>query len=221
MPVTDIRERLGHVLWIGGGPRVGKTSLARLLAGKWDLRIYNLDWHQVREHRDRPGGIPRAWDELSMDERWLTPSPSELAERDAAGWTAGFALVVDDLLDLPRSRTVVAEGPGALPWCVAPTIRAADQAVFLVPSVDLRDAVLARRIRDVPVGHRMEDETSDPEHARRNLRDRDVLLGERIAKSCAELGLRCVDVDGSLDLDDSLELIEEHFRSHLPARPNV
>jgi len=219
--VDDIRDRLAHILWIGGGPRVGKTTLSRLLAGKWDLKIYNLDWHQVREHRNRPGGIPRSWDTLSMDARWLTPSPEELAERDAAGWTAGFALVVEDLLALPRSRIVVAEGPGVFPWCVASTIRSANQAIFLVPSVAFRDSVLARRARDVPVGQRMEDETSDPERARRNLRDRDVALGARVASSCAELGLRCVRVDGSLDLDDSLTLVEEHFRPYLPAIPNV
>jgi hypothetical protein len=35
------------------------------------------------------------------------------------------------------------------------------------------------------------------------------------------LRLRCERVDGSLDLDDSLALLEDHFREHLPATPNV
>jgi hypothetical protein len=39
--------------------------------------------------------------------------------------------------------------------------------------------------------------------------------------SCAELGLRCESIDGSLDLDDSLALLEDQFREHLPATPNV
>ena len=61
----------------------------------------------------------------------------------------------------------------------------------------------------------------DPERARRNIAARDALLRERIASSCDELGLRWVRIDGSLDLDDSIALLEQHFRPHLPAQPNV
>jgi len=54
-----------------------------------------------------------------------------------------------------------------------------------------------------------------------NVSARDDLLDARIASSCAQLGLRCERVDGSLDLDDSLALLEDHFREQLPANPNV
>ena len=219
--MSDIRDELAHVLWIGGGPRVGKTTLARLLAGKWDLKVYNLDWHQVREHRERRVDESREWDDLSPDERWVIPSSAELAERDAASWTRGFPLVLDDLRSLPRIRTVLAEGPGAFPWCVAPLIRVPTQAIFLLPSGEFRDAVLARRVRDVAPERRIDGQTGDPERARRNLRERDLLLIEQIRSSCDSLGLRWVQIDGSLDLDDSLALIESHFGPHLPRDPNV
>jgi hypothetical protein len=39
--------------------------------------------------------------------------------------------------------------------------------------------------------------------------------------SCAELDLRCERLDGSLELDDSLALVEDHFRERLPTTPNV
>ena len=87
-PVSDERERLAHVLWVAGAPNAGKTTLTRLLAGKYDLKIYNADWHHVREHRGRPGGVVKGWDELTMDERWIRPSPRELYERESANWTA-------------------------------------------------------------------------------------------------------------------------------------
>src|SRR2546430_13487862 len=69
-PMDDVREALSHVLWIGGGPQAGKTTLSRLLAGKWDLKIYNLDWHGVRDHERRPTAEIAAFAALSMDERW-------------------------------------------------------------------------------------------------------------------------------------------------------
>jgi hypothetical protein len=54
-----------------------------------------------------------------------------------------------------------------------------------------------------------------------NVSARDALLDARIVSSCAELDLRCERLDGSLDLDDSLALVEDHFRERLPATPNV
>ena len=219
--MDEVRDRLSHVLWIGGGPCVGKTTLSRLLAGKYDLKIYNIDWHHVREHARRPGGKPPGWDELTMDERWVQPSPGQLAERDIASWTARFALVVEDVLALPTTRPIVAEGPSAFPWSVARVIRSPRQAIFLLPTVEMHDAVLARRDRDTPPTERLDGRTSDPERARRNIRGRNALMRERIAASCDELGLQYVSVDGSRDLDDSLALLEEHFRPHLPATYNV
>lgn len=219
-----MRAQLAHVLWIGGGPQAGKTTLSRLLAGKWDLKIYNLDWHAVREHAVpehalRPDSATRAFTRLSMDERWAVPSPVEILERSIAVWQEGFALVTADLLALPRSRTIVAEGPGAFPWCVAPLLSSKRQAIFLVPTRERRDIAAERRwgtgqLERFPG-------IVDRERALINLSARDALLDARIVSSCAELGLRCERRDGSLDLDASLALLEDHFRENLPAMPNV
>ena len=214
-----MRERLSHVLWIGGGPQAGKTTLSRLLAGKWDLKIYNLDWHGVRDHERRPSAGIAAFQRLSMDERWALPSAADLLERSIALWQEGFALVIEDLLALPRSRTIVAEGPGAFPWCVAPVLNSVRQAIFLVPTPARRDVVATRRwgrgqIERFPG-------IVERERGLTNVSARDELLDARIVSSCADLGLRCERFDGSLDLDDSLALLEDHFREHLPATPNV
>jgi hypothetical protein len=219
-----MRARLSHVLWIGGGPQAGKTTLSRLLAGKWDMKIYNIDWHAARahalpEHALRPGSATAAFARLSMDERWVLPSPTDLLERSIAVWQEGFALVQRDLLALPDSRTIVAEGPGALPWCVAPLLSSARQAIFLVPTRERRDIVAERRWGSGQV-ERFPG-IVDRERALPNVSARDALLDARIVSSCAELGLRCERLDGSQHLDDSLLLVEEHFREHLPATPNV
>jgi hypothetical protein len=217
--VDDVRARLSHVLWIGGGPQAGKTTLSRLLAGKWDLKIYNLDWHAVREHAGRPGTTVAEFQRLSMDERWAVPSVVHLLERSVAIWQDGFALVLEDLLALPYSRLIVAEGPGAFPWCVAPLLSSPRQAIFLVPTRERREIVAGRRW-----GTGQLDRFPgivERERALTKIRARDAMLDARIVSSCAELGLRCERLDGSLDLDASLALVEDHFRDHLPATPNV
>jgi hypothetical protein len=214
-----MRARLAHVLWIGGGPQAGKTTLSRLLAGKWDLKIYNLDWHAVREHELRRTPTVAAFRALSMDERWATPSVEHLVQRAIAIWEESFALVLDDLLTLPRSRTIVAEGPGAFPWCVAPVISSPRQALFLVPTRQRREIAAARRW-----GAGQQERWPgivDRVGALAKVTARDDVLDARVVSSCAELSLRCERVDGSRDLDASLELVEEQFRPYLPSAPNV
>ena len=214
-----MRERLSHVLWIGGGPQAGKTTLSRLLAGKWDLKIFNLDWHAVRDHELRPRPATLAFAALSMDERWAAPSVELLVERSIEIWQENFPMVLDDLLSLPRSRTIVAEGPGAFPWCVSPVITSASQAIFLVPTREWRDVAAVRRwgagqVQRFPG-------IVDRERALAKVSARDATLDERVRSSCVQLGLRCERVDGTRDLDASLELLEEQFRPHLPTTPNV
>lgn len=218
--MADLRDDLAHVLWIGGSPHAGKTTLSRLLAGKYDLKIYNLDWHLVRKHRFRPGGTLPGWGDLSMDQRWLVPSPGELAERDISSWTARSRLVIEDLLELPRTRTIVAEGPGVFPWWTAPLLTTERQAIFLVADPRWRARAYARRNRDAPAGSSA-GRTSDPARAAANIAARDALMADRIRRSCEELGLRWEAVDGSRDLDDSVVLLEEHFGNLLPATLNA
>jgi hypothetical protein len=154
-----------------------------------------------------------------MDERWAVPSAAELLERSVAIWQDGFTLVVEDLLALPDSRTIVAEGPGAFPWCVAPLLSSPRQAIFLVPTRERRDIVASRRW-GIGQTERFPG-ILERERALGKVSARDALLDARIFSSCAELGLRCERIDGSLDLDDSLALLEDQFREHLPATPNV
>ena len=217
--MQSVTERLAHVLWIGGGPCAGKTTLSRLLAGTYDLRIYNLDWHYAREDRFRGGPAARWWGGHTMDERWVDITADELLERSTACWNEQFPVAVDQLLAMPVSRGVIVEGPGAAPWLVAPVIRDSRQAIFLVPDETLRNRVVVdRERRGTSVAY---STTRDPERARSNHRERDRRWNSRIEMSCRELGLRSVRMDDPLDLDASLALVEGHFAPRLPTVLNV
>ena len=210
---------LSHVFWIGGGPQAGKTTLSRLLAGKYDLRVYNLDWHGMRDHSQQPSAAERAFAAMSMDERWARPTVAELLERSVQIWEDRFARVVEDLLALPTSRPIVAEGPGALPWLVADLIASAQQAIFLVPTPEHRERVAVRRW-----GHDQQERFPgivDRKTGLAKVRERDWLMDELITSACEHLGLRWERVDGSLDVDASLAMLEEHFAAVLPATVNA
>jgi hypothetical protein len=216
-----MKDALAHVLWLGGSPRAGKTTIARLLAGKYNLKIYSLDWHYWREHQERldPARHPvsQRMKHATSDEWWVAPTGDEVGDRAVALWNETFEFVVDDLRSLPRSRAILAEGPGAFPWAVAPLLSSPRQALFLVPTLSFRDAVQAGRQGADQFGAN----TSDPERARANHRAHDVALTARVVSACAGLGLRWVEVDGTRDLGAMLALVEEHFQPFLPTTLNV
>lgn len=217
--MDDVRSALSHVLWIGGGPQAGKTTLSRLLAGTWDPRIYDLDWHSVHDTSRVRSPEVELFTRQTMDERWAQPAVDALVARAVLFWEQAFRVVVEDLLALPRTRLVIAEGPGALPWCVAPLLGSPRQAIFLLPTRPRRDTVAERRWGPGQVERfpGIVDRTT----ALTKLRERDAILDARIADACRDLGLRCEVIDGSQDVRETLALVEDHFRELLPATPNV
>jgi len=110
--VTDFPSPsgLGHVLFIGGPPGVGKSTAASILARRHGLRLYSADT-RTWVHRDRAiaDGVSAAirWELLSRAERAAAANDELVAmslHRERG------PMVVDDLRTLPRSPLIVAEG---------------------------------------------------------------------------------------------------------------
>ncbi len=149
---------LAHVLFIGGGPGAGKTSISRALAYRWDLQLYTID-HRTWEHFHRLGGPEPDW----------SRTPEQLADDFVAGSHRRWPLILDDLAALPSSPAAIVEGPFVLPELVPPGA----QAVYLVPSEEQirrvraergsrpvvadRDVLLAARIPGLPVDRPLAD----------------------------------------------------------------
>jgi shikimate kinase len=108
---------LSHVLWIGGGPGSGKSSIARELARRFELQLYAVDDHE-QAHGPR--------------------MPTFLADETFHGLLTAsrhrFRLVLEDLAALPPSPGAIVEGSQLLPTSVAAVLRDPGQALFLIPA---------------------------------------------------------------------------------------
>ena len=178
----------GHAVWIGGPQGSGKSSVAHALAERFGLQLYNVD-HRTWVHERRMP--PTEFSSLTMDERWVHPTPERMLGWFVTTSRHRFRLVLEDLRELPDEPACIVEGPQLFPTSVSAVVRAPDHALFLLPDLDaMRERLRAR-------GPMLA--TSDGARARENAVARDVLIAQTFAREARELRLPALPVDRPLD----------------------
>jgi len=178
------------VFWLGGGSGAGKTTLARTIAGRLDLRVYHIDAYGF-DHVARmvTGPFPRtqAFNAMTYDDRWLR-APEVLAEEFLAISRERMPLITDDLDALGTGATILVEGPQLLPNLVAPLLEGEGGALWLLPTESFGRRAVAARNEVVPSAREAE--------VIENRYRRDVLIADALREQVAALSLRSVHVDG-------------------------
>ena len=219
----ELKRALAHVLWIGGPPDSGKTTITQLLADRYRLQAYHFD-RREKDHirRADPARHPalhalgtdlrvlgeRAWQEGY----WVRRPVEDMARGTIATWSERVSLAVEDLLALPADRPIVAEGPGFFPAAILLLLASPRQAIWLVPSETFKRESHARRGKSA-----WRANLSDPERAYRNHVERDLLLAEHYRWQARELGGPLIEVDGSRPVEEVAAAVEAHFAPLLPA----
>jgi 2-phosphoglycerate kinase len=208
----DLRKALSHVLWIGGATDTGKTSIAALLAQRRGLQQYSYDREDLRQMTALAGAKQRyrAFLDASLDENWVDPEPEDLLAFLLQGFIDRFPLVMEDLLAMPKSPMIVAEGFGLTPELLSPVLSSLQQAIWLVPTETFKWESMRRRNKPS-----FRDKVRDPERATHNLFKRDMLLAAQIESQTRARDLRLLVVDGSKTLEQMTDLVEQHFVQYL------
>ena len=205
------RRFLQHVYWIGGGSCAGKSTIARRIAAQQGLRVYSTD-DVMADHarRSSPNDCPLLYTfmAMDMDERWVNRTPKTMLETFHWFRGEGFELIVEDLLRLPRETPVIVEGFRLLPHLVKPLLRVTSRAVWLLPTSEFREAVVANRGGSA---WSFLARTSDPERALRNLLERDRMFTDIVRDETARLNLPAIEVDTSTTEDDLTRQVTDLF----------
>ncbi|HEY7834834.1 MAG TPA: hypothetical protein VIG30_14770 [Ktedonobacterales bacterium] len=209
-----LRLALRHVLWLGGAPDAGKTSVARALAGRYGVQCYHLDATE-RDHlaRATPERQPHlvALRVMTADDLWVRRPPRAMAALTLATSAEKLPMVIADVLALPATPPVLVEGPWLFPEAIAPLLTSPRQALWLAPTRAFKRASAARR--DKPTSRH---QTSDPARATRHWYARDLLVDGHIRRGVAERRLALLEVDGSRPVEAVAALVAAHFAPLLP-----
>jgi 2-phosphoglycerate kinase len=208
----ELRMALSTVLWIGGAPDTGKTTISQIIAKRHGFQIYNYDQHDQSQLELLSQTIPRyhTFLESSLEERWVNSKPKGLLNFLLMSFQDRFPLVIEDLLSLPREPIIIAEGFGLTPRLLSTMILSKFQAIFLVPTKRFKKILMEKRHKPS-----FRNEIRDPDSAKRNIYQRDILLGEEVKVQATSCGLVVYEVDGTHSIEKISKLIEQHFERYL------
>lgn len=186
------------MLWIGGPPGSGKTTIAIRIARRYGLRWYGADT-RTWEHRDRAlregHSAAAKWESLTPEERWVKASPAEMFEMSLHRERG--RMILDDLRRLPESPLIVAEGSTVSPDGVVDRSR----AVWLLPSAQAQHA-------------RLEDRRLDPGPTKLYR-----LLSAEIERETREHRMPVLSVDRAQSIDATIAAVERRFADALAEGP--
>lgn len=209
----SLAQRLAHVRWIAGGTGSGKTTVARILAERFDLIVYSGD---RAEHawlrRCTPQSHPYLWAgvQLTREQREArTPQDAFSGMASLHGETIGF--LVEDLLATPADRVVLVDYFGVTPADLYPLLTWREQAVFLLPAPEFRRRALGARYADPA---RARANWGDGDHARAfaNRLTRDELWDAELRRQAEAHHLSVMHIDGSQDAGHLAEHLAGRFR---------
>jgi hypothetical protein len=207
----SLREALSHVYWIGGSPCAGKSTIVELLSEPHPFYGYNCD-QAFERHGERvtPEKQPTFHKVLHMtwDEIWMRPVDLLLAD-EITIYGEEFAMILQDLLALPRSPPILAEGAALLPHLVDDVLANPWQAIWVVPDEAFQRKQYPRRGAWV---QEILSQCREPEQAFQNWMDRDVAFGHRVSAEAAARGLQILRVDGQHTIAENAEIVRAHFR---------
>ena len=188
--MSELKKQLAHILWIGGATDSGKSTVAQNLAQRYGISICHYDKDDARQIEKLANTIPqvRQFLEASLEERWIHPTPRMMFDHLLIVFQHRFQLVLESLLEMPNNKPLIVEGFGLLPELLHPVLSSNHQAIWFVPTGNLKWESMIRRGKPS-----FGSSLSNPEKARMNLFARDMILADYYRKFVEIIFLLCVE----------------------------
>jgi len=216
-------DRLARVMWIGGSPCSGKSSIADRLATAFGLDVYCCDEAYERHRIQLDPALQPVFARLAescCDDVWMRPVQQQISE-ELELYREEFPMILADILAHPMldrdvahgGPGIIAEGAALLPELVDGLEPNPSRVIWIFPIEAFQREHYARR----GWRHDVLRTCTDPAVAWENWMARDAGFARAAATDAAASGYRVVWVDGSRSLDQMAGLVAEHFRLRVAA----
>ena len=208
------KQSLQHVLWIGGAPCAGKSTVSGRLSDDFGLRYYDGDRHfedhfetacadespltyEARVRVRKEGSSAWMFEQESEE---MATFMRDLGQED-------LVRAANDLLVLPSNRPIVVDlYNGHPPW--VRKIADPSRMVFLVSTAAFQES--GWRQRDGAFRREIE-RCSDPERAMEQFIKCCCLMSHRVRAECRRFGLPLLITGGCMNREDTYKAVCHQF----------
>ena len=187
---------------IGGSPCSGKSTLASLLARKYDslhIKLDDLVDEMMSQASVDSQPICLLRQDRNPEQIWMR-NPEEMADEEWRFYEEIFPYVKSYLIK-NQDRPLLVEGAGLLPHLVKELECPVPSYLCLTPTADFQKKHYKQR-EWVPY---VLEGTTNPEQAFENWMQRDILFAQMVRKEAMELGYPSLIADGSQSEKQTVE----------------
>ena len=195
--------------YIGGSPCSGKSTLAEMLAKKYDLYYFKVDDYldaYTREGALQGHPICTKQLEMNSEQIWMR-EPSLQCQEELLFYDEIFEYILRDLRKISCNNAIITEGAAYLPELMKKCNIPWNRYLSIVPSKEFQ--IYHYRQREwVPY---VLSECKDKEKAFLNWMERDALFALSVINQCKMEGFSSIINDGSIDIETLLSILSRHF----------
>lgn len=197
------------IYYIGGSPCSGKSTVAEMIAEKYNLYYFKVD-NYLDNYMSRGKASKKQFStqamKLSADEMWMRdPMIQNVEELEI--YHEMFEFVMEDLRKLKTLNGIIAEGAAFLPELVKEMTVDNHSYICIIPTKDFQYHHYKLRpwVPDILA------ECTNKEQAFENWMERDALFAVTVKEKAEQLGYKSITTDGTIGIDNIYEQVVDWF----------
>ena len=197
-----------NIYYIGGSPCSGKSTVAEILAEKYDLYYFKVD--DFLEEYTKMGAskgyrICKKQEAMSPEEIWMR-EPQLQCEEELTFYEEVFEFVMADLKKI-NAKGIITEGAAYLPKLMKAKGISSDQYLAITPTAEFQIEHYKQR-EWVPY---VLEGCSDKGKAFSNWMNRDILFAKEVQRQCAAEQYHSIINDGNVTVEQMVEKVVACF----------
>ena len=197
-----------NTYFIGGSPCSGKSTVAEILAEKYDLYYFKVD-DFLEEYTKRGASkgyeICKKQEVMCPEEIWMR-EPQLQCEEELTFYEEVFEFVMSDLEKI-NAKGIITEGAAYLPKLMKKLGVSQDRYLSITPTKEFQVEHYSQR-EWVPY---VLEGCSDKEKAFSNWMERDALFAKEVQRQCVEEEYVSIVNDGNIGVDEMVGMAVAQF----------